>query len=92
MILDHLGSAFKSYTYTDTSKAFSDKAQEMFSAYTNRMIFKPFDMEKEANSQGYEEHSYDVVVALNVIHAAKDVGDALRNPFPAKARWVLGAP
>jgi hypothetical protein len=33
---------------------------------------KPFDMEKEANSQGYEEHSYDAVVALNVIRAAKD--------------------
>ncbi|KAJ6159879.1 hypothetical protein N7497_004416 [Penicillium chrysogenum] len=79
MILDHLGFAFKSYTYTDTSKAFSEKAQEMFSGYTNKMFFKPFDMEKEANSQGYEEHSYDAVFALNVIHAAKDIGKALQS-------------
>ncbi|KAJ5427409.1 lovastatin nonaketide synthase [Penicillium cf. griseofulvum] len=79
IILDHLGSAFKSYTYTDVSTAFSDKAQERFGAFANRMIFKSFDMEKEAKSQGYEEHSYELVVALNVIHAAKDMGEALRH-------------
>jgi hybrid polyketide synthase/nonribosomal peptide synthetase ACE1 len=43
------------------------------------MVFKSFDMEKEAKSQGYEEHSYDLVVALNVIHAAKDMEEALRH-------------
>lgn len=43
------------------------------------MIFKSFDIMKESKSQGYEEHSYDLVVALNVIHAAKDVGEALRH-------------
>ncbi|CAI7640712.1 unnamed protein product [Penicillium glandicola] len=79
MILDHLDSAFKSYTYTDVSTAFSDKAQERFSAFNNKLIFKSFDMEKEAKSQGYEECSYDLVVALNVIHAAKDIGEALRH-------------
>ncbi|KAL3474076.1 lovastatin nonaketide synthase [Aspergillus californicus] len=79
IILDHLGSTFKTYTYTDISTAFFEKAQQRFQDFSHKMVFKPFDMEKEPKNQGYEPHSYDLVVASNVIHATKDMGEALRH-------------
>jgi hybrid polyketide synthase/nonribosomal peptide synthetase ACE1 len=78
-VLDHLGSAFQSYTYTDVSTAFFEKAQERFRDYTHKMTFKAFDMEKQPTAQGFNEHSFDLVVASNVLHATKDIGLALRH-------------
>ncbi|KAL4757023.1 uncharacterized protein BDW70DRAFT_171762 [Aspergillus foveolatus] len=78
-VLDHLGSAFQSYTYTDVSTAFFEKAQERFKEYAHKMTFKSFDMEKEAKIQDFEEGTFDLVVASNVLHATKDIGLALRH-------------
>lgn len=36
-------------------------------------------MERDPNDQGYEKNAYDLVVALNVIHTAKDMKKALQN-------------
>ncbi|KAH1492661.1 hypothetical protein KXX52_004018 [Aspergillus fumigatus] len=78
-LLGHLESAFKSYTYTDVSTAFSDDTQELFSTVKNKVVFKSLDMERDPNDQGYEKNAYDLVVALNVIHTAKDMKKALQN-------------
>lgn len=43
------------------------------------MVFKTLDVEKSVTEQGFEEGSYDVVIASNVIHATKDVLVALGN-------------
>lgn len=36
-------------------------------------------MERDPNDQGYEKNAYDLVVALNVIHTAKDMKKALQD-------------
>lgn len=43
------------------------------------MKFKTLDVEKSVAEQGFEEGSYDIVVASNVVHATKDVSVALSN-------------
>ena len=43
------------------------------------MIFKTLDVEKDIAGQGYEEHSYDLVVASLVLHATTDLHRTLTN-------------
>lgn len=58
-----------SYTYTDISVGFFMKAAEVFNTYSNKITFKVLDIEKAPVAQGYEPHSYDIIVASNVLHA-----------------------
>lgn len=78
-ILEELGTAFASYTYTDISASFFQKAAEKFKTYTNRMLFKTLNVEKDPTTQGFVEHSYDLVIASNVLHATRCLEETLRN-------------
>ncbi|KAM3068355.1 hypothetical protein ACMFMG_009492 [Clarireedia jacksonii] len=78
-VLQTLGDKFSSYTYTDISTGFFEKASELFKAYSHKMIFKPFDVEKTPAAQGYVEHSYDMVIASNVLHATKTMQKTMEN-------------
>jgi len=64
-----LRDGFNTYTFTDISSGFFNKAKEKFG--TENMVFKTLDVEKDIIEQGYEEGKYDIVVAANVIHATK---------------------
>ena len=78
-ILENIGHAFSSYTYTDISVGFFDKAADMFSEYRDKMIFKVLDIEKSPSTLGYEPHSYDIVIASNVLHATASLQQTLEN-------------
>ncbi|KAI9661732.1 MAG: putative Hybrid PKS-NRPS biosynthetic cluster [Bathelium mastoideum] len=78
-VLEELNGTFSSYTYTDVSTGFFEKASELFKSFSDKMIFKAFDVEKPPTLQGYEEHSYDVVVASNVLHATKSLKITMEN-------------
>jgi hybrid polyketide synthase / nonribosomal peptide synthetase ACE1 len=58
-----------SYTYTDLSVGFFAQAEKLFEAYSEKMEFKTFDVEKSPKAQGYETNSYDIVIASNCLHA-----------------------
>jgi hybrid polyketide synthase/nonribosomal peptide synthetase ACE1 len=77
--MSDIGRSFASYTYTDISTGFFETAQEVFAAYSDKMIFKTLDVEKDIVQQGYEEHSYDLVVASLVLHATTDIHRTLTN-------------
>ncbi|PGH17239.1 hypothetical protein AJ80_04881 [Polytolypa hystricis UAMH7299] len=79
MILPKLGKAFTSYTFTDISAGFFEAAEERFKEYSDRMIFKTFDMEKDITEQGYVEGSYDMILASNVLHAGPDLDLIMSN-------------
>ncbi|KAI4671892.1 putative Hybrid PKS-NRPS biosynthetic cluster [Alternaria triticimaculans] len=79
VIMKEIGRSFASYTYTDISSGFFETAQQVFSAVSDKMIFKTLDCEKDVVAQGYEEHSYDMVVASLVLHATTDLRRTLRN-------------
>ena len=67
------------YTYTDVSVGFFSKAAELFKDYSNKMIFKVLDIEKSTPDQGYEPHSYDIIIASNVLHATASLQTTLQN-------------
>ncbi|KAL8725082.1 MAG: hypothetical protein Q9166_007576 [cf. Caloplaca sp. 2 TL-2023] len=68
-----------SYTYTDLSVDFFNEASGLFRAYSNKMTFKVLDVEKAPATQGFEPHSYDVVIASNVLHATASLQRTLEH-------------
>lgn len=78
-ILSRLGNKFASYTYTDISSGFFEKAQEVFRDSASRMIFKALNVETDPVEQGFTEHSYDVVIASLVLHATHSMEITMKN-------------
>ncbi|KAL9130700.1 MAG: hypothetical protein Q9217_001179 [Psora testacea] len=78
-ILKLLGQSFTSYTFTDISTGFFEKAQQVFKGHEGRMIFKALDCEKDIESQGYSEHSYDLIIASLVLHATSKLEYTMKN-------------
>ncbi|KAG8407164.1 hypothetical protein J3458_020657 [Metarhizium acridum] len=78
-LLPELGTAFCSYTYTDISASFLERAREQFGQYGSRMVYKTFDMDKSPVEQGFKEGFYDIVVASNVLHATGKLHEAMAN-------------
>ncbi|KAH8658350.1 polyketide synthase [Xylariales sp. PMI_506] len=68
-----------SYTFTDISTGFFDKAEERLSKYGELVEFKKLDIEHPPEQQGIEVGSYDLVIATNVLHATHNVGNTLHN-------------
>lgn len=56
---------FKDYMYTDISPLFFDAAKKRFGACEN-FTYCTFDVTKEPREQGFEDGSYDLVIASNV--------------------------
>jgi hybrid polyketide synthase/nonribosomal peptide synthetase ACE1 len=79
VIVPKLGKAFSSYTFTDISGGFFPTAQQVFRDYSDCMMFKVLDVEKDVLEQGFKEGAYDVVVASLVLHATRDLDATVRN-------------
>ncbi|KAI0021287.1 hypothetical protein F4780DRAFT_790484 [Xylariomycetidae sp. FL0641] len=77
----HPGSSprFNQFDFTDISPSFFAKAQERYAQYGDRVRYKILDLERDPIEQGFEAHSYDVVVAASVLHATKNIGNTLKN-------------
>ncbi|KAL2861159.1 uncharacterized protein BJX67DRAFT_386006 [Aspergillus lucknowensis] len=78
-VLDALDGRYSSYTFTDISSGFFIAAEERFADHAGRMLFKTFNMEQQPDGQGFDEGSYDVVVAVNVLHVSADMEASLSN-------------
>jgi acyl transferase domain-containing protein/acyl carrier protein/predicted O-methyltransferase YrrM len=66
------------YTFTDVGKLFLLRAQKEFNAYPF-VRFGTLDINKQPIQQGYDSQTYDVIVALNVLHVSKNISEALEN-------------
>jgi thioester reductase-like protein len=71
------------FCYTDLSAAFFAKARERFAAYPF-IEYRALNVELDPGRQGFAPHSFDVVVAANVLHATRDLQQTLRH-----VRWLL---
>lgn len=78
LLLDVLqpGDAF--YTFTDVSPLFVARAKKMFAA-SSFVDARLLDVEKQPAELGFDEQSYDIVVAGNVVHATRDIQDSLSH-------------
>jgi ubiquinone/menaquinone biosynthesis C-methylase UbiE len=78
-IFKGIGDAFAHYTFTDISTGFFMKARDVFADYADRMTFSLLNCEKDPLEQGYEAHSFDVIVASNVLHATEFLEKTMTN-------------
>ncbi|KAI9163194.1 Lovastatin nonaketide synthase mokA [Paramyrothecium foliicola] len=78
-ILDIPQLGFNSYTFTDISPAFFEKAHEQFAAHEDRMIFQKLDITKKPEEQGFKPHSYDMIIASSVLHATPKLAETMTN-------------
>ena len=67
------------YTYTDISAGFFAGAEGRFGGEGASLVYRVLDIERDPVGQGFEAHGYDVVVAANVLHATRDLGEALEH-------------
>ncbi|KAK1141035.1 putative Hybrid PKS-NRPS biosynthetic cluster [Aspergillus melleus] len=79
LIFETIGRKFSSYTYTDVSPAYFDRAQQDFEQFASKMEYKILDLEKDMSEQGYSEGEYDLIIASNVLHATKNLEQTLRR-------------
>lgn len=66
------------YCYTDISNFFISAARKKFSSY-DFVSYALLDLEQNLQVQGYNEHSFDIVVAADVLHDTRNVRETLRN-------------
>ncbi|KAK5957266.1 Type I Iterative PKS [Knufia fluminis] len=74
-----LSSSVGTYTFTDISAAFFEKAREKFKAYHAFLEYKVLDIEQDPDKQGLDVGTYDIVIAQNVVHATKDLKQSFQN-------------
>ncbi|KAI3336268.1 putative hybrid NRPS/PKS enzyme [Xylariaceae sp. AK1471] len=78
-VLEAIQGAMSSYTYTDLSVGFFGLAEKLFEAYSDKMEFKTFDVEKAPKGQGFEPNFYDIVIASNCLHATASLETTLTH-------------
>jgi SAM-dependent methyltransferase len=72
-------SSIATYTYTDVSAGFFERAKEKFKRWRSILEFRTFNIENDAADQGLELGTYDFIFAGNVIHATGDLKKVLSN-------------
>ena len=78
-IFKNIGHWYASYTFTDISNGFFENAQEVFKDHAATMTFKILDIEQDVLTQGFEEHSYDLIIASFVLHATAKLERTMKN-------------
>ena len=66
------------YHYTDVSPFFINAARHKFTEY-DFLEYSLLDVDEPAADQGYQPDSYDVIVAANVLHNARDLAGSLQQ-------------
>ncbi|MBI3779503.1 MAG: zinc-binding dehydrogenase, partial [candidate division NC10 bacterium] len=66
------------YVFTDLSNHFFLKAEEKFREYPF-IKYQRLDIEADPCEQGFEAHSFDLILASHVLHATADLRQTLKN-------------
>lgn len=69
---------FSEYVFTDISAAFHVSAKENFKEFPN-IEYAVLDISKDPANQGFEGREFDLIVAVNVIHATRNIQESLQN-------------
>lgn len=76
----HLGTPLLDrYTFTDISAGFFEKARDLLEPWIGVLDFQKFDIEQSVHEQGFEDGSYDLIIACNVLHATSIISNTLSN-------------
>jgi len=66
------------YVFTDITQVFVNSAQQKFSDYPF-IEYRVLDIETDPVSQGFDVHSFDLIIASNVLHATRYLHHTLEN-------------
>ncbi|WP_414581134.1 SDR family NAD(P)-dependent oxidoreductase [Scytonema sp. PCC 10023] len=66
------------YVFTDVTQQFTTSAQQKFSDYPF-IEYRVLDIETDPVSQGFDAHSFDLILAADVLHATRDLRSTLEN-------------
>ncbi|MGN7997308.1 beta-ketoacyl synthase N-terminal-like domain-containing protein, partial [Chitinophaga sp. 22308] len=72
-------SDYITYAYTDVSRSFLHYAEETYKTIAPYLTTAVFDIGQPPASQHLPEHTYDIVIAANVVHATRDIAVSLQN-------------
>ena len=78
-ILRALGLKFAHYDFTDISTGFFVRAKEEQKDWGDRISHRRLNVEEDPVAQGFQPESYDLVIAVNVIHATVNLENTMRN-------------
>ncbi|KAK5630340.1 hypothetical protein RRF57_006055 [Xylaria bambusicola] len=67
------------YDFTDVSSSFFGHAREEFASYSAQMTFGTLDIERDWVEQQYPAGSYDVVVAIGVLHISSNLKATMKR-------------
>ncbi|KAI9750407.1 MAG: Type I Iterative PKS, partial [Chaenotheca gracillima] len=70
---------FETFVYTDISSGFFEKAKAKLTDWGSLLAFSTLNIEQDPVSQGYVEHSFDLIVAANVLHATAHMSRTMEN-------------
>ncbi len=75
-VFPHLDPEQTDYVFTDISPLFLDRAKQSFPQYPF-LRYELLDIEHNPASQGFENHSFDLVFAANVLHTTQNLEQTL---------------
>ena len=77
VVLSELPEENFEYVFTDISAGFFAEAENRFRELGAAIEYRPLDIERDPAAQGFDLHAYDMVIAVNVLHATRDLGETL---------------
>ena len=78
-VLPELPAGRLDYTYTDVSAGFFAEAEGRFGGREASIEYRVLDIEKDPAAQGFDYHSYDLLIASNVLHATRYLSETLEH-------------
>ncbi len=73
-VLSAISDWIDGYVFTDASPLL---IADSFSRFGDALSYEVLDIESTPSAQGFDEHSYDLVIAANVLHATADLQQSL---------------
>ncbi len=77
VILPELPEGRFDYVYTDISVGFFAEAEKRFQDAAASIEYVPLNIENDPATQGFELHSFDLLIASNVLHATRYLDETL---------------
>ncbi|MCJ1403373.1 hypothetical protein MMC11_006596 [Xylographa trunciseda] len=72
---------FKEYVFSDSDQGCIDDAQKLLKAWQGHIQYKKLDIESEPVAQGFEEGSFEVIIAANTLHGSKNLSVSLSHCY-----------
>ena len=69
------------YDYTDVSTESFDTVKKASGSWLKYMQFRTLDISQDLETQGYKEHSYDLIIAVNAFLITGDLSTSLKNAY-----------